>query len=172
MKNKGLVILGVVAVAGGLAYLLTRKPSGSSLSIQLYDEDGNPVGVNGIGDAFSAGVVEGRSYTVRLTVTNQSTKLNQPTPATLKVQCVVHITGITADVVGESRNVAFTAGQTQSFDWGFTVPMGSGGMPMIVNGAVYSGDSAMTQLAYGPAQTFTIQSEIIVYKASLIINPQ
>lgn len=73
-----------------------------------------------------AEVVEGKSYLVRLTVTNQSTKAGLPVEAVLGV-------GISATtpweilISAQESDEYFGPNETRSFDYSMTIPVGTGG---------------------------------------------
>ena len=66
--DKKQIVIGIGTVAA-LAYLLNKKSSASDdLVIQVYDEDGNLIPANS-----PVSLLEGNTYTVRVTVRNSST---------------------------------------------------------------------------------------------------
>jgi len=73
-----------------------------------------------------AEVVEGESYLVRLTVTNQSTKAGIPVDVNLEI-VISAATAWTTLIPVTSSMEAFAAGQTRTFDYTMNVPLGSGG---------------------------------------------
>jgi len=73
-----------------------------------------------------ATVVEGESYSVRLTVTNRSTKAGIPVGAPLEI-VISAATAWTTLIPVTPSTEAFAAGETRSFDYAMGVPLGSGG---------------------------------------------
>ncbi|MDD5397835.1 MAG: hypothetical protein PHU70_02025 [Dehalococcoidia bacterium] len=148
-EKKGLIALGLAAVAGGV-YLLTRKsanppPAGqeeetasASVSVGIVDSSGNPVPHN---SPFP--LAEGESYSIELNVANRSYKLLSdgitkiPVPLNLAVSTIAYIhhpgsTEVRVDfyngVSGEGyKQVSMAENGSQAFSLPFSVPMNTGG---------------------------------------------
>lgn len=73
-----------------------------------------------------ATVIEGESYTVRLTVTNQSTKAGLPVEVLLGVGILAGTEFITL-IPSQVSSEYFAPGETRNFDYTMVVPAGSGG---------------------------------------------
>lgn len=78
-----------------------------------------------------ATVVEGESYSVRLTVTNQSTKAGVPTEAMLRIaiEAIVSLdTWVTETLIPtQEREEHFSPGQTRTFNYTMNIPLGLAG---------------------------------------------
>lgn len=173
--KKGIGILAGVAIIGGVIYLATRKKSTTSpdgteqsgnLNMALMDEFGNPIS-NGIGNSFSAGVVEGGNYTIRVSVTNTSTKGSVAVAATLNLLMAVSA-GSTMLVNLVNTSMSLAAGETKTKDFSFTIPSGTGNSDLIANAILKDPDGA--SLA-DKLQSWSIGSQAIVYGGTVSINP-
>ncbi len=93
----------------------------SGVTIVIYDEWGNPVPTGS-----PAILQEGASYTMEVTVTNQSTKAGTPWEATLTIDVSAVVDGSAIMTPSVSAEY-FTAGQTRAFSYSLSVPLGYGG---------------------------------------------
>lgn len=115
--------LGIAAIVTTAIILATRPakaapPKDVAATIKIE--------VIGARHSSPATVTEGESYSVKLTITNQTTSAGIPEEATLTI-------GIEATVLSEvlipaqERAEYFSAGQTRSFSYTMNVPPGLGG---------------------------------------------
>jgi len=159
--------VGLLAV-GGLAYALTRKPAppeerppAAGIDIKVYDAQGNLVPSNS-----PLTLTEGESYTVVLTVTNQSTKAGTPWEATLEV--VIYAgTDYTTLIPVTARSEYFGAGETRTFSYSMNVPLGTGGEMGNIVATV--NDPTGVKLA-DAIEYFSIEEVPIVYGATVVIG--
>jgi len=116
-----------------------------------------------------ASVVEGETYTVRLTVSNLSTTAGQPCEATLRI-------GIGAIVLSEvliptqEREEYFSANQTRTFDYTMYVPPGLGGYSGSISAAVM--DPTGLIILDQATEPLVVEAEVveIIYGASITIG--
>jgi len=102
-------------------------------------------------------------YTVTVAVTNTSQKLGQPWAATLTLQVLV---SGPATYVSEIRNASFAAGETKTFSFQFSIPIGDWG-PGSIQAAVR--DPAAATLD-GATVTYEIQEAPIDYGADVTVS--
>lgn len=159
-----------LGIAGGIAaliYAATRvkaapPPEGAAaITIEIIGPEGIPL-LHG----SPVSVLEGESYTARVTITNLSTKAGQPWEAIFEVAvyadgAVVYFfpTTVTSEY--------FSAGQTLSFDYPLNVPLGIGGETGSIFGVVR--DPAGIELARA-SEYITIQSVEIIYGATITVG--
>jgi len=130
-KKVAETLLGL-GVLGALIYGLTRpkkeevvSPSpgegAASISISVLDAQGNPVPHNSPTNLY-----EGETYTVKVSVTNKSTKAAAPYAATLTItnQSTVDGIGVTSSA---PRSDNYSADQTLNFNYTMAVPTGTAG---------------------------------------------
>ena len=107
--------------------------------------------------SLSISVIKGESYTVRLTVANQSTMGGSPVSATLEVVCTAntayeYLISITAN------DEYFTAGESREFDYAMDIPIGiigrEGQIIAVVN------DPAGTRIAW-------VMEELVIYEGAV-----
>ena len=173
-KQKGLLGVGLGILATGLLLLKGKQVEplepvegeGAAIVIEVYDSEGNPVPRNS-----PMALVEGSSYTVVLTVKNISTKGGVAWPATLsvtihsavsigydQVQTLIPITTV---------NESFAAGQTKTFSYSLTVPLGIQGTEGQIGASVQSPTGVTLATAYEP---LTIGILEIIYGATIVIG--
>jgi len=165
--KKAAVVVGVGAGIAGLLYLATKvkaappPPEAAAIRIEILDAEGNPVAHNS-----PAELIEGESYTVRVTVTNRSTKAGMPWEATLEI-VVQAATEWTTLIPVTATMQDFGAGQTRSFDYPMSVPVGTGGETGQIIALV--NDPAGVELARA-REDITIISIEIIYGATVTIG--
>lgn len=133
----------------------------SGVTIVIYDEWGNPVPTGS-----PAILQEGASYTMVVTVTNLSAKAGTPWEATLTIDVSAVVDGsaiMTPSVLAEY----FGAGQTRSFNFALSVPLGYGGfsgsaLALVKDPAGVTLDSA--------TELLTIEEIPIDYAAGIVIG--
>ena len=168
--NKGLMVIGAAAaIAAGLFAWSKAKAEppepppdeeDTTLSIVILDANGNPVPTNS-----PANLIEGEDYTLRLTVTNTSTKLGTPWEATLWVRAQVATTQV--NIFSYSTQEYFLASQTRSFEYPFSVPEGIVGDTGLAIGQV---DDPNQNLLANISQEIAILSAAIDYGAIVVIG--
>jgi len=168
-NRKAALGLGLVA-AGGLVYALTKKPappekpSAAEIEIKVYDAEGNLVPRNS-----PLALAEGQTYTAVVTVINQTTKAGVPWEATLEISTIIYING-TYFYDGVTTGVdshTFGPGESHSFSYSFTVPLGSGGQSGYVNARVISPENVPIAEASEP---ITVEEIAIDYAATVVIE--
>lgn len=144
-------------------HIQTEHPAaeGATIKIELFDAEGQP-----LTSSSPVELTEGESYTVRLTVTNLSTKAGAPWEATLNIGILAG-TAYTTLIPFQARNEYFAPGQTRTFDYGMAVPLGSGGESGDIIADVL--DPAGIKLA-GAIEHFTILTVKIIYGATIVIG--
>jgi hypothetical protein len=134
VKNGGKVIIGALGVLG-LFWLLKRSGSvGSGLSVGIYDQSGELLGSvseeesrSGIAAAITT-LMEGNSYIVKATVTNNSKKGTVPIEASLLTYLTVS-TEMNSVVTGQMQLPAdgtnvYAPGASKLTTWpAFTIPV-------------------------------------------------
>ena len=169
-KKTGLIFLGALAVGTGLTVALAAMgkaappepgEGGAIIEIEIYDSEGNPVPSNS-----PRALDEGSSYTVRLTITNTSTKAGVPWDAILTVG-IGAITSYTTLITAQEKAELFSAEQTRSFDYPINVPLGSGGETGYISAWVDDPDG--TTLA-SALEDITINEIPIDYGAVIVIG--
>ncbi len=169
MAKKGLLV-GLGMAAAGLLWLLSGKakaeepPPGegdASIVIQVYDSQGNLV-------PHSSPVTldEGASYTVKLTVRNNSTKGGVPWEATLGIG-ISATTSLTTLIASREDMKSFLAGETKSFNYAMNVPFGTGNQSGSIQAWVK--DPYGTTLA-NAQEPLAIRELPIVYGATIVIG--
>jgi len=126
-SKKGLLLLGLAA--GGIllasklraAELPPPEGNAASIGIVILDAAGNIVPHN-----FPADLYEGETYTIRVSVTNKSTKAGNPCAAVLTVANTTTLDGIGV-TPGEPWPANYSSGQTLIFDYTLAIPDGSAG---------------------------------------------
>jgi len=167
--NKGIIVLGGLAAGGLLVFALTRKakaevPPGegaASIVIKVYDSEGNLVS-----GSSPLTLDEGASYTVKLTVKNNSTKGGVPWEASLTVGITAATSFIT--LISPREDVkSFGAGETKSFNYALNIPIGSGNQTGGITAWIE--DPYGTQIA-SAVEYLTIREIPIVYGATIVIG--
>ena len=161
---------GGILTALGFSWLLTRKPpgpapgeGGAAITIVIYDSQGNPVLANS-----PVSLVEGGSYTARLSVTNNSTKAGQPIAATLRVGISGSYGSLTL-IPASVRDEGFNSGQTRIISFSFNIPVGITALTVgEIIGMVF--DPSNNELA-SARQDVSITPAPIVYGAGITITP-
>lgn len=170
ISNKGKAALAIVGagLAGGLAYLFTRAkavpPEGekAALKIQVYDSEGNLVPPNS-----PVTLDEGATYTVRVTVTNKTTRGGVAWEATLTVDVAAFITAVGYLIPPTITAEAFTANQTRSFNYSLYIGTGLGGFSGAIDAKIK--DPANNLLA-SASEPLIVRSLAIVYGATVVIG--
>ncbi|MBA7659309.1 hypothetical protein ES703_67286 [subsurface metagenome] len=157
----------VAAVVGAIALIKGKKPPitpippppegvAATISIEIIGAERNsPVSLE-----------EGGSYIARLTVTNATTKAGTPWEATLTVHIAAHTEFVTLIPVQVSDE-NFAAGQTRTFDFPMSVPLGAGGQPGNIIARVK--DPAGINVAT-VIEDFTIVTSEIIYGATIVVG--
>ena len=165
--KKPIVIVGAVAAAGTVAYLLAKKakaaPPGegaASIEIHVYDSLGNLVPHNS-----PVTLIEGDSYLVTLTVQNTSIKGGVGTGASLGIgiNAISQFYTLIASVVGTK---AFAAGEVKRFSYALNVPLDPGTTGLIT---AWVENPSRAHIADAQVQ-LVITSLAIVYGATIVIG--
>ena len=166
----GIALTGLAA-GGALVFALSRKaeavppPPGegaATIVITVYDSQGNPVPSN---SPFN--LDEGGSYTIVLTVTNQSTKGGQAWAATLGVWIGVIVDSIELMPV-TGGDYVFAAEETQTFSYTLSVPIsGYGGKVGQITASVISPNHVTIA---GDVEYINIVTLEVVYGATIVIS--
>lgn len=161
MKNKRAALVVGVGLAGLALYLVTRAkaaPSeGAAASVTIE--------VLGAESHSPIELLESESYTVRVTVTNQSIKAGVPCEATLDIFVTAgsELVRLIPDVL--SRDEYFAAEQTRAFEYLISVPIGM--LPGDILAEVYDPAGEILARAF---EYFTIISIEITYAATVSIG--
>ncbi len=169
-KTKGVLVGAGFLTLLGLGLRASRAkaapPEGEQpaamVGLEILDMAGNPVPPGSLGT-----VVEGSSYTLRMTVTNTSTKLGAGVGATLGIQPFGAIVSTPLVFSPNWFPQAFTAGQSIVFNSTFTVPAGSAGLTNIIGADVFDPSN---KLLAEKTDTLTVQSAAIIYGATIGIG--
>ncbi len=162
-RKKAAIALGLVGGIGTLLYLTTRvkavpPPEVTAATVQIE--------VIGAESHSPVTLKEGESYTVRVTVTNQSTRAGVPVEATLGVG----ITSVTelgyVLIPGQESSEHFAPNETKTFDYTMDVPSDIGQSGSIV---AWVTDPAGADIV-SATERFTITMPEIVYGATIAIG--
>lgn len=163
MKKIAIVSLGLAAA---VVVVLVAKAKGAppeegGVSIVIYDEWGNPVPTGS-----PAILAEDASYTMVVTVTNLSTKGGTPWEASLTIE-VSAVVDASAIMSPSLKIEYFAAGQTRTFNYALSVPLGYGGLSgsalaLVKDPSGVTLDSAMEPL--------TVEEIPITYGAGIVIG--
>ena len=150
MKTKEKVVLGAGALA--LLLLMARQTVASdAVIIQIFDSHGNLVPHN---SAFS--LLEGETYTVKVTVNNRTTRGG----AAYRADLTLSVSAGTSNhvlIAQQSQTGHFAAGESLSFGYTMAVPQGSVGESGTITATVFAPTGG--QLA-SQARDFTIAASI------------
>ena len=154
-KQKIAVGAGALGLGSLIVWALTKKPpeepppgeAGADVGIEIYDKDGNLIPSNS-----PVELVEGSSYTARVTVTNQSTKLGQPVAASLRVVVVSVVSNLpsvpdTFLIPQQEKSQSFAASQSLYTDFPLSVPVGIAGANGFISAKVFSPDGVQIAAA-------------------------
>lgn len=149
-------------------YKATTPPSEAGIHIQVYDAAGNLVGSlgNGMANLAALNLVEGADYTVKVSVTNTSTRAGLPSSANLTVHAfgTAGSNTLLADV---PETASFAPGEARSFNYQMHVPIGSGGQTGSLTATVNDPNNA--SLATGTLAV-NITAQAIQYGATISIQ--
>ena len=137
-----------------------EAPPGATIGIEIFNSQGLPV------EGHSPKILtEGESYTVRVTVTNTSTKAGIPWEADLDVGVMATTTYHT--LISATRDTYhFAAGQALALDYPMAVPLGSGEETGSVWARVFDPAGAVLAEADEP---ITIETVEVIYGATVVI---
>ncbi|MHB8084338.1 MAG: hypothetical protein ACYDHZ_00735 [Dehalococcoidia bacterium] len=169
MASKGAAIAIGLAAAVGIIVLATRKTAAGGsedVVIRIYDENGNPVPVSALIGAGTANLTEGQSYTANVTITNASTKAGTPVDAVLVLAATI-MAGSHNLITPWSQSPSFNAGESKSFSFPFSIPIGYGGLAGAVSITVK--DPSGNSVAAG-SESIAIASLPIDYNATITIT--
>jgi len=167
MASKAAVGVGLGLAAVGIIVLASRAKGAPPeeeegvLKIEILDSEGNPVPSNS-----PALLAEGEDYTLRVTITNQSTKGGEPWPAALSFS-VYAGTNLQTFIPVTSYTASFGAGESIAYTWPLNIPMGTGGQSGNVLVTVWDPDGI--QIASGIVY-FDIQTVEIIYDADIVVG--
>ncbi len=156
--------LGLAATVGIAAIAMAKppeEPEEGGVTIVIYDEWGNPVPTGS-----PAILEEGASYTMVVTVTNMSTKAGTPWEATLTIDVSAIVEG-SAIMTPSVKAEYFSAGQTRSFSYPLSVPLGYGGFSGSAQALVKDPTGVTLDSATEP---LTIEEIPIDYGAGIVIG--
>ena len=115
--NGEILVLGLVAVGIGFAlWYQARKPT--SLKFEILDESGKV-----LIPSSPVALFEGSTYTLKLTVKNNTTLAGLPAPATFFVLRRLYAGGAT---LGTGSEIPFTAGESKVITESITIPKNMG----------------------------------------------
>ena len=164
-KTKGPIILGLGALAAGAILLFKKKPAlgdeKAAIEIVILDAQGNPVPKNS-----PSQLTEGEAYTVVLTVTNQSVKNEIPWAATLGIG-ISTATDSTQLIPAQVSLESFAAGETRSFSYLMSVPLGTGGETGAISGWLEDPSGFAFASTNEPLNIIAIPIE---YRATIVIG--
>jgi len=160
---------GALAIGALLIFLLMKgRPAAgngdsSGVKIEILDEEGNPVPQNS-----PAEVEEGKSYTVRATIKNQTTRGGKAYEATLETVIEASANeGVVPLITWDARVDLFAAGQTIVYSSPLMIPDGLGGTEGVIVVNVWGPDMGHVGSA---VETLTIKSMEIIYAASVSLG--
>ena len=164
------IVMGAAALIAGVIFAMSKKPKegeGAGVAIEILDANGNPVPKKS-----PASLVEGTNYTIRVTVTNGSTRggVAQATDLTLSVNVtlggVTFINGLTADGL---LSHYFGANDSYAFTWPLMVPVGyfNTDTTGMVDARVISPGGIVLVTAQEP---LALQIQDIIYGATITIG--
>ena len=133
----------------------------SGVTIVIYDEWGNPVP-----SGSPSILTEGASYTMVVTVINQSTKAGTPWEATLTIDVSAVVEG-SAIMIPSITDEFFAAGETKPFNYALSVPLGYGGFSGSAAAIVKDPTGVTLDSATEP---LTVEEIPIVYGAGIVIG--
>lgn len=133
--------------------------STASLSIEIYDSVGNVIPAEVTpADLPSGQLQEGQTYNAVITVGNASTKGGTPWQAVLDLYFYVASAGVF--LAGpQTLQYAYPAGGQKSWTVGFTIPLGLGGIPVVVYGKVLAPDGSILAEGTATRETGTLEIE-------------
>jgi len=164
--GKSFIVLGTVAAIGGLAYLMTRKPSKKLTE----EEQGYGAGVS----ISAEGIVwnrleENEEYTASVLVINKSKQAGLPSEAVLTTH--VKITIAPLDVITTLFDDTFTytlvPGERRTINCRFTPPVGSGGANGVITAQVFGESDRPIAIA---TKSFKVIPLVVDYGADVTIG--
>lgn len=166
----GLIIGGFALGVGILGYLATRRPvispeipgAGASLDIEIVPVEGKVYE-----SPSSVTLDEGRSYTVRVSVTNTSTRAGTPWEAALEMTIYAYYDTTYPIPVTSTGKITYQPGEKKTFTYSLSLPVGSGGKSGAVVAGVY--DPMGRHLATG-SLSFGIRSAQVTYGALIEVT--
>ena len=136
-------------------------PPGATIGIEVFNSQGLPVENNS-----PIVVNEGESYTVRVTITNLTTRAGAPWEATFGIDFAV--LGATEVIVPWGRTSEyFAAEQTRALDYSMDIRFDLGGTLAAIQVNVLDPTGALVARAIEPV---TIESVAIIYGAEVVIG--
>lgn len=164
-RKKLAIGLGIAGAAAALIYAATRKPppvppeeGAATIRIEVLGPGGVPVE-----SRSPVTLDEGTSYTVRVTVTNQTTRGGVPWGAALTVRVMTSVNFI----LPEDRVETFSPNETRAFDYPLDIPMGFGGLYMSIDAYVIDSEGFMLATASEPVN---IREVVTIYGATISIG--
>lgn len=154
--------LGLVGAVG--LYALAQAapaPEGAKIKIEILDAEGHPVPHNS-----PVSLLEGESYTVRLTITNLSTKAGEPWGTNLDVMITAFCDYTTLITITRATEY-FAAGEAIIFDYPMAVPLGTGGQAGQIVVRVFDPEGNLVAEGIEPLTVETIE---IIYGATIVIG--
>jgi hypothetical protein len=165
-KKIGLIVLGGAAVITGILLMKKDTPTEGgdditgTIELELLDSNGNPVPHNS-----PYQLMEAHSYTISVTVKNNSTRLGSAISADLSV-IISAVAGSSYIVSPITTTKTFAGGESKTFTCSLNIPDNTGGESGTVNVSVVGGGS---EIASGSAE-FNIADVQIVYGATITIG--
>lgn len=164
-KEKAALAVGGIGLVGLLTYLATRAkavPEGpaAAVKIEVLDAEGNPVPANS-----PLTLDEGASYTVKTTVTNNTTRGGKPWEADLEAWITAGLN--LTELIDQVFPSHYLPGSIGYFYSPFTVPMGLGGKTGAIVANVFDPDNNLLDSAI---IMISIRSMAIVYGATVTVE--
>lgn len=164
--SPAIIIIPAALVALALATRVKAAPpppgeGAASIVIQVYDSQGKLVP-----PSSPVALDEGSTYTVKLTVKNNSTKGGIPWEATLGIGISAATPLITLISPREDMK-SFGAGETKSFNYTLNIPMGAGNQSGSITAWVEDPYGIVIANAQEP---LAIRELSIVYGATIVIG--
>lgn len=157
----GLGLAAAVGIAALARAAPPEEPEEGGVTIVIYDEWGNPVPTSS-----PAILNEGGIYTMVITVTNMTTKAGTPWEATLTIDVSAAVDA-NAIMTPSVEAQYFAAGQTRTFSYALSVPVGYGGFSGSALALVKDPDGVPLDSA---TELLTIAEVPIDYAAGIVIG--
>ena len=165
-KIKTGYILAGLGALGGIIYLIAKAKEAPPAPPP--DEPTATIVIEVIGAEHNSPVMltEGESYTVRLTITNRSTKAGEPWAADLHI--IISAATYSYTLIPPQDTIEhFSAGQTRIFDYFMDIPVGSGGESGAISVTVADPIGIPIVTATEPVNIAIVE---IVYGATVVIG--
>ena len=168
--RKGLLALLLLGLGGVVALAMGKKPTGygASVSLQIVDAATGEL----VPHHSPLDLDEGGSYTLQLSVTNNSTRLEVLVGATLTMDVIAEVgdplAGTYIAFVADHFSYAFGPGESRGWSYPFIVPDGTAGRTGGAQGTVLNPTGGT--VASTPILPLTIIAAAIIYAAGVTIE--